>query len=176
MTKKQFGIIFTLLALIVCTALLAAKLNNGGLNDPTDLSQVLKTEDDKQKEDEKDAETISQKDFFIDARSARELTEAKEKQALKEITENKNATDAQKVDASAELTKVTKIQSQQQKIELNIINKGYKDALCEISSDQKKANIIVKAENGLSEKEGAVLQQIVQDASGIKEVQIEVKK
>ena len=172
MTKKQFGIIFTLLALIVCTALLAAKLNNEGLNDPTDLSQVLKAED----TNEEDAETISQKDFFIDARSARELNEAKEKQNLKEIAENKNATDAQKVDATAELTKITKIQSQQQKIELNIINKGYKDALCEISSDQKKANIIVKAENGLSEKEGAIIQQIVQDASGIKEVQIEVKK
>ena len=38
MTKKQLGIICTLLALIVCTAILAAKLNNGGLNDPTDLS------------------------------------------------------------------------------------------------------------------------------------------
>ena len=172
MTKKQFGIIFTLLALIVCTALLAAKLNNEGLNDPSDLSQVLKAEETK----EEDAETISQKDFFIDARSARELNEAKEKQNLKEIAENKNATDAQKVDATAELTKLTKIQSQQQKIELNIINKGYKDALCEISSDQKKANIIVKSENGLSEKEGAIIQQIVQDASGIKEVQIEVKK
>ena len=32
MTKKQVGIIFTLLALIVCTAILGAKLNNGGLN------------------------------------------------------------------------------------------------------------------------------------------------
>ena len=41
MTKKQCGIIFTLLALILCTGVLAAKLNNGGLNDPTDLSQVL---------------------------------------------------------------------------------------------------------------------------------------
>ena len=30
MTKKQVGIIFTLLALIVCTAILGAKLNNGG--------------------------------------------------------------------------------------------------------------------------------------------------
>lgn len=39
MTKKQCGIIFTLLALILCTGVLAAKLNNGGLNDPTDLSK-----------------------------------------------------------------------------------------------------------------------------------------
>ena len=36
MTKKQVGIRFTLLALIVCTAILGAKLNNGGLNDASD--------------------------------------------------------------------------------------------------------------------------------------------
>ena len=40
MTKKQCGIIFTLLTLILCVGMLAAKLNKGGLNDPTDLSQV----------------------------------------------------------------------------------------------------------------------------------------
>ncbi|MGG7176119.1 SpoIIIAH-like family protein [Clostridium paraputrificum] len=175
MTKKQFGIIFTLLALIVCTALLAAKLNEGGLNDPGDLSQVLSDEN-KNKDEEQDTETISQKDFFIDSRSEREHTDAKIVQNLKNIVENKNATDAQKVDASAELTKITKIQGQQSKIELNIKNKGYDDALCEITNDQSKANIIVKAPNGLSEKEGAIIQQIVQDASNIKDVSIEVKK
>lgn len=47
MTKKQCGIIFTLLALILCVGMLAAKLNNGGLNDPTDLSQVLSTDQSK---------------------------------------------------------------------------------------------------------------------------------
>ena len=175
MTKKQFGIIFTLLALIVCTALVAAKLNNGGLNDPGDLSQVL-SGDNTEKDDDKDTETISQKDFFIDSRSAREQNDAKTVQSLKGVVENKNATDAQKVDASAELTKIIKIQGQQNKIELNIKNKGYDEALCEITNDQTKANITVKAPNGVSEKEGAVIQQIVQDASNIKDVSIEVKK
>ena len=41
MTKKQMGIIFTLLALIVCTALLAGKLNKEGLNSPQNISDVL---------------------------------------------------------------------------------------------------------------------------------------
>ena len=40
MTKRQIGIICTLLALIVCTALLAAKLNEEGLNTPSDLNNV----------------------------------------------------------------------------------------------------------------------------------------
>lgn len=173
MTKKQFGIIFTLLGLIVCTALLAAKLNNQGLNDPGDLNASIITES---KEEEKDTETISQKDFFIDSRTEREQNDARTIQNLKDIAENKNATDAQKVDASAELTKLTKVQAQQNKIELNIKNKGYEDALCEITDNQTRANIMVKAPNGLTEKDGAVIQQIVQDASGIKEVSIDVKK
>lgn len=173
MTKKQFGIIFTLLGLIVCTALLAAKLNNQGLNEPGDLNASIITES---KEEEKDTETISQKDFFIDSRTEREQNDARTIQNLKDIAENKNATDAQKVDASAELTKITKVQAQQNKIELNIKNKGYEDALCEITDNQTRANIMVKAPNGLTEKDGAVIQQIVQDASGIKEVSIDVKK
>ena len=45
MTRKQFGIIFTLLGLIVCTAVLAAKLNSEGLNDPTDLASVFPVEE-----------------------------------------------------------------------------------------------------------------------------------
>ena len=175
MTKKQFGIIFTLLALIVCTAVLAAKLNNGGLNDPSDLSAALMN-DNKDKEEEKDTETISQKDFFIDSRTEREQNDARTTQSLKDIVDNKNATDAQKVDASAELTKLTKVQGQQNKIELNIKNKGYEDALCEITDNQTKANVVVKAPNGLTDKESAVIQQIVQDASGIKDVAIDVKK
>ena len=46
MNKKQFGIIFTLLGLIICVGLLATKLNNGGLNDPDGLSQAVARNDD----------------------------------------------------------------------------------------------------------------------------------
>lgn len=173
MTKKQFGIIFTLLALIVSTAVLAAKLNNGGLNDPGDLTAAIENEEENK---DQDKETLSTQDFFIDARSERELNDSKTIQTLKDIMDNNNATDAQKVDASAEYTKLTKIQSQQAKIETNIKNKGFEDALCEITDNQTKANIVVKAPNGLTEEEGAVIQQIVQDASGIKEVTIDIKK
>ena len=41
MTKKQFGIIFTLMALIVCVGVLSMKLNKNVLNDPTILEAVL---------------------------------------------------------------------------------------------------------------------------------------
>ena len=58
MTKRQIGIICTLLALIVCTALLAAKLNEEGLNTPSDLNNVLA-------ENYKETETEEEKDRTV---------------------------------------------------------------------------------------------------------------
>ena len=176
MTKKQAGIICTLLALIVCTALLATKLNNGGLNDPTDLSAIITTDNvDENKNDyEKNTETISTTDFFYNARSEKEQNDAKLSQNLKAIVDNQNTSQDQKKEASEKLQKIALKQGKESKIELEIKNKGYEDALCEISEDEHKANVIVKAEE-LSEEEGAVIQEIVQNASGIKEVTIEFK-
>ena len=197
MTKKQLGIICTLLALIVCTALLAAKLNNGGLNDPSDLSAALITDntnnsdsfssssDDKnsseKKSDDKNSsnsatETVSQRDFFYNARSEREQREASAIQQLKSISESKSATQEQKANATSELQKLTLRQEKEKAVESNVKNKGYDDCLCEISQDQTKASIVVQSASGLDEKAGAEIQEIVQNASNIKEVTIEVKK
>ncbi|MDS0527336.1 SpoIIIAH-like family protein [Clostridium sp. SHJSY1] len=178
MTKKQLGIICTLLALIVCTALLAAKLNNGGFNDPSDLSAALLTDDNNKTDNEenKDAETLSQTDFFIDARSEREQKDAATIQSLKTIADGTNTTTEQKASATSELQKVTLKQDKQKTIELNLKNKGYDDAICDISDDQKKASVIVKTTNSVTEKAGAEIQEIVQNASNIKDVSIEVKK
>lgn len=168
MTKKQAGIICTLLALIVCTALLAARLNNGGLNDPTDLSTIITN-------DVTDKETISSQDFFYNSRSEREQKDASLVQNLRAIVDNKNTSEDQKSEANKELQKIALKQDKQKTVELNIKNKGYEDAICEISDNQDKANIIIKATE-LNEKEGAVLQEIVQSSSNIKEVTIELKK
>lgn len=170
MTKKQVGIIFTLLALIVCTAVLGAKLNNGGLNDPTDLAGAIV------ENDNEDKETISQTDFFIDARSTREHNDASTIQGLKDVVENEKTSKEQKDSATAQITKITLRQSKQKTIETNIKNKGYSDAICEISDNGEKADIIVKTDNKLTEKEGAVIQEIVQNASGISDVNISSKK
>lgn len=168
MTKKQAGIICTLLALIVCTALLAARLNNGGLNDPTDLSTIITN-------DATDKETISNQDFFYNAKSEREQKDASLVQNLRTIVDNKNTSEEQKNEANKELQKIALKQDKQKTIELNIKNKGYEDAICEISDNQDKANIIIKATE-LIEKDGAVIQEIVQSSSNIKEVTIELKK
>ena len=176
MTKKQVGIIFTLLALIICTALLAGKLNTGGLNDPTDISAVLAEDnlnDENSATDE--TETMSTQDFFNLARSEREQKDAVVVQNLNELIDNQNTVDEQKVDATKELQKIILKQDKQKTVELNIKNKGYEDVLCEISEDQSKASVIVRADD-LDEKAGAVIQEIVQNASNIKEISIELKK
>lgn len=178
MTKKQAGIICTLLALIVCTALLAARLNNGGLNDPTDLSTIMLTEEDKNnidKEKEEETETLSTQDFFYNSRSEREQKDATTMQNLKAIVDNANTSEEQKVDANKEIQKITLKQDKQKTIELNLKNKGYEEALCEISENQDKASIIVKIDE-LSEGQGAEIQEIVENASNIKEVTIQSKK
>ena len=67
-------------------------------------------------------------------------------------------------------------QEKQNIIEQGIKNKGYEDSLCQISEDGRKASIIVKSENAITETQAAEIQEIVQNASGIKEVILEVKQ
>lgn len=184
MTKKQLGIICTLLALIVCVALLATKLNNGGLNDPSDLSTMLSANEETQTSNgadenpasEGDTQTISSQDFFYQSRSEREQKDAATVQSLKAIVDNSNTSNEQKASANTELQKLTMKQDKQKTIELNIKNKGYNDALCEISGDEKKASIIIQSDNHLTEKDSAEIQEIVQDVASIKDVTIEIKK
>ena len=170
MTKKQCGIIFTLLALILCVGVLAAKLNNGGLNDPTDLSQVLSTE----KANDQDTEALSQQNYFYDLRSSREQQDSATIQTLNSIISDANTSKAQKDEATKELTQKTMVKDSESRIELSIKNKGYEDALCRL--DSNKATVTVKSANSLQESETVAIQEIVQDVSKIKDVIIEVQK
>lgn len=172
MTKRQCGIIFTLLALILCVGMLAAKLNNGGLNDPTDLSQVLSTET--EKVNEEDTEVLNQQNYFYDARSEREQKDSVTIQKLNSIISDANTSKEEKAAANKELLQKTMVIDNEARIELSIKNKGYDDALCRL--DSNKATVIVKAPAGLQENETVAIQEIVQDVSKIKDVIIEVQK
>lgn len=170
MTKKQCSIIFTLLALILCVGVLAAKLNNGGLNDPTDLSQVLSTE----KVNEEDTEALNQQNYFYDSRSARDQQNSATIQTLNSIISDANTSKEQKDIATKELTQKTIGKDNESRIELSIKNKGYEDALCRL--DSNKATVTIKSSTGLKENETVAIQELVQDVSKIKDVIIEVQK
>lgn len=172
MTKKQCGIIFTLLALILCVGMLAAKLNNGGLNDPTDLSQVLSTET--EKINEEDTEALNQQNYFYDARSERDQQDSSTIQKLNSIISDANTSKEEKAAANKELLQKTMVKDNESRIELSIKNKGYEDALCRL--DSNKATVIVRSPAGLQESESVAIQEIVQDISKIKDVIIEVQK
>ncbi|OOM09197.1 SpoIIIAH-like family protein [Clostridium saccharobutylicum] len=178
MTKKQCGIIFTLLALILCVGMLAAKLNNGGLNDPTDLSQVLSTEnsnqDSNQNLTDSDKETMNQQNSFYDSRSSREQQDSATIQTLNSIISDKNTSKEQKDEATKELTKKAMVKDNEGRIELDVKNKGYEDALCMI--EDKKVTVVVKSQAPLQESDSVAIQEIVQNVSNIKDVIIETQK
>lgn len=169
MNKKQFGIIFTLLALVICVGLLTSKLNsNGLLNDPGDLEQVLA-----ENEDKKEEETSAQKDFFFDFRSEKAKKDQETVQNYKAIIADKNTSKEQKTRAEKELLEKTKQKNNENRIEMNIKNKGLEDVLCNI--DGSKAKIFVKAE-GIDQKLSLQIKEIVQDVANISDLSIEVKK
>ena len=174
MTKKQCGIIFTLLTLILCVGMLASKLNNGGLNDPTDLSQVLSSENVKSVDGNDDQETLNQNNYFYESRSSREQQDSSTIQSLKAIISDENTSQEKKDEATKELTKKTMMKDNEGRIELGIKNKGYEDALCML--DDNKATVIVKSSKPLAEKDSVEIQEIVQNVSKIKDVIIEVQK
>ncbi|GAB6170324.1 hypothetical protein JCM1393_27840 [Clostridium carnis] len=180
MNRKQFGIIFTLMALIVCVGVLAAKLNKTGYTDPTDLSEVLsqgstdeKKTPEKDTEKEKDKETLGAQDYFYSLRGEKEQKDAATMQQLNTIIADANTSQAQKDVATNQLTEKTMIRDKENRIVLNVKNKGFEDAICSI--DGNKVRIVVKAEE-LSEADNASIQEIAENVSSISDVIIEVKK
>lgn len=182
MTKKQMGIIFTLLALIVCTALLAGKLNNSGLNADEDLALVLSEQDlkdskgeEKDEESSKETATVAAADFIYEAISERDERVAETTQELNNQLNNPNIDENSKTAAAAELQKLTLRVDMERTIESALKNKGYEYSICMISQDDKKVDITIKADN-IDETESAIIQQVVENSSGIKDVTIQYIK
>ena len=176
MTKKQFGIIFTLMALIVCVGVLAAKLNKTGLNDPTDFSQVISQGTNENKDDEKkkdDKETLGAQDYFYSIRSDREKNTSVTIESLNTIINDTKTSQEQKDLASNELREKTMLADKESTIEVNVKSKGFEDALCSI--DGNKVRIFVRSDE-ISEADASMLQEIAENVSGISDVIIEVKK
>lgn len=177
MTKKQFGIIFTLMALIVCVGVLAMKLNSDGLVDPTDFSTVLNEKTDEESNEEvkedSDKETSSTQDNFYNIRIEKEQQDSTTIQDLNMIKDDENASQEQKDIAINELTEKTMIKDKEGRIELNVKNKGFEDVLCFIQDN--RVRVVVKTDE-LTAEDSSVIQEIVEDVSAISNVIIEPKK
>ncbi|MDU5110152.1 MAG: SpoIIIAH-like family protein [Clostridium sp.] len=174
MTKKQFGIIFTLMALIVCVGVIAAKINKTGLNDPTDFSQVISqqgTEEDKDKD--KDKETLGSQDYFFSLRSEKEKEDAITLQNLDALIADANTSQEAKDLATNNRLEKTTLMDKESRIEVGIKNKGYEDVLCSI--DGSKVRIVIKADE-LDDAATASIQEIAENVSGISDIIIDPKK
>lgn len=171
MTKKQFGIIFTLMALIVCVGVLSMKLNENGYNDPTSLEAVLKQNTDNTKTDTATEETLSTTEYFYSMRLTKEQQDEKYVNDMKAITEDANASQESKDIANNALVEKAKMQDQESRVESEIRNKGYEDALCMIN-DNKTVKVYVKVEDVLSEENSAVIKKVVEDITTLTDVDI----
>ncbi len=175
MTKKQFGIIFTLMALIVCVGVLAARLNKNGLNDAVGLDQVLAQNDDTTgSEKESDKETLSTQDYFYNMRSTKEQQDSVYVQEMQSIKDDQTASEEQKNAANEAIIEKTKIKDQESRVEADIKNKGYEDALCMI--DNGKVKVYVKVSEDISMENAALIKQAVVDITELQDVTILAKK
>lgn len=171
MTKKQFGIIFTLMALIVCVGVLSMKLNENGYNDPTSLEDVLSQNADNTKTDAATEETLSTTEYFYSMRSTKEQQDEKYVNDMKAITEDANASQESKDVANNALVQKAKMQDQESRVESEIRNKGYEDAICMIN-DNQTVKVYVKVEDVLSEENSAVIKKVVEDITTLTDVDI----
>ena len=171
MTKKQFGIIFTLMALIVCVGVLSMKLNENCYNDPTSLEAVLKQNTDNTKTDAATEETLSTTEYFYSMRLTKEQQDEKYVDDMKAITEDANASQESKDIANNALVEKAKMQDQESRVESEIRNKGYEDALCMIN-DNKTVKVYVKVEDVLSEENSAVIKKVVEDITTLTDIDI----
>lgn len=174
MTKKQFGIILTLMALIVCVGVLSMKLNEDGLTDPTDFGSVLAQNDDDKKTDDKEKETISTQDYFYNMRTEKDQQDAKYTQEMKSVTEDSSASQENKDIANNALIEKAKLMDQESRVEQDIKNRGFEDALCMI--DSNKVRIYVKVEEDLTNENSAIIQQVVEDITTLSDITITAKK
>ncbi len=173
MTKKQFGIIFTLMALIVCVGVIAARINKTGLNDPTDFSQVI-SQQGTDNEKDKDEETLGSQEYFYALRSEKDKKDAVTIQQLTELIANEQTSQEEKDLASNELRVKTMLKDKEGSVEVSIKNKGFEDVLCSIEGDNN-VRVVVKAEE-LTEADTVSIQEIVENITGISDVIIEPKK
>ena len=166
MTRKQMGIILTLMALIVCVGVLSMKLNENGLLDQqVGLESVLEKNDDSTKE------TLSTSEYFYSMRLTKEQQDEKYIDDMKAITEDVNASQESKDLANNALVEKTKMKDQESRVESEIRNKGYEDALCMIN-ENKMVKVYVKVDNVLSEEEAATIKKVVEDITTLNDVDI----
>lgn len=159
--KRKTIIIVTLVILIVAAGYVSTKYGQ--------VIKVDNNEDNKQigevnKTDSTTANNQVAAGYFIDEKIGRESQRGVNKQTLKDIIDNKNASKEAKTKAENQLLNIVKLSETEMIIEALIKSKNFDDAL--VLLEESKANVTVKAKNISAEQVNQV-KTIVCRESGI---------
>ncbi|TCO68425.1 SpoIIIAH-like family protein [Caldanaerobacter subterraneus] len=161
MRKRLIAIVS--LILLIATAFV---LNYGYTEKKVDNAKNSSTQEVSQKAVETSAYTQGKyiaSGIFTAYREEREINRSRSIDALKEIVENKNTSQATRDEAQKQIIKLTEITNQEMIIENLIKAKGFQDAVVMI--DNGIVNVIVQADK-LSEEEVAQIVEIVSRQTG----------
>jgi hypothetical protein len=169
MNKKQAGIIVTLLALIVCAGILAARVNG-----PLDVSSEISSSASDTSARGVSKTTNGNSDYFASARLDRTNSDASLLASWKTIMEDKNIAQAQKENSDKLYTAKTTAIAKENEIEQVLKGKGFTDAICFID-DNNKARIIIKAKD-VSDQDRKKIKDVVSSVAKISNVEIETRQ
>lgn len=171
MNKKQAGIIVTLLALIVCAGILAAKVNG-----PLEVtSNNFGDENGTITFNSETTETSA--NYFSTQLDVKEQNDAMALANLRAVAEDKSISEAQRTAASESYAKMVVAQDQEQKIQQHLKSKGFSDVICYIENDYTKARIVLKTDaKELADKDGRVIKDVVQSVAKINNVEVELRQ
>ena len=93
---------------------------------------------------------------------------------MQSIKDDQTASEEQKNAANEAIIEKTKIKDQESRVEADIKNKGYEDALCMI--DNGKVKVYVKVSEDISMENAALIKQAVVDITELQDVTILAKK
>lgn len=161
--RKRLIAIVSLILLIA----IAFVLNYGYTEKKVDNAKNSSTQEVSQKAVETSAYTQGKyvaSGIFTAYREEREVNRSRSIDALKEIVENKNTSQATRDEAQKQIIKLTEITNQEMIIENLIKAKGFQDAVVMI--DNGIVNVIVQADK-LSEEEVAQIVEIVSRQTGV---------
>lgn len=171
MNKKQAGIIVTLLALIVCAGILAARVNG-----PLEVANSSFSEDGGLLTLNKES-TETSANYFATQLDVKEQNDAIALANLRAMAEDKTLAEAQRTAASESYAKMVVAQDYEQKIQQHLIGKGFENVICYLENDYTKARVVIKyTENELSEKDGKVIKDVVQSVAKINNVEVELRQ
>ncbi|ERI91330.1 hypothetical protein HMPREF1982_03289 [Clostridiales bacterium oral taxon 876 str. F0540] len=165
MNKKQAFIIATLLVLIVCAGVLAARVNSPLYVDSSEIST---------KTNAQAGDKNSKGDFFTESRLNRDQERAKMLPTYQTIINDPTSSKEAKDKMTAQLKSLTSNTENEQKIENALKGKGYEDSFCQIMDE--KVTVYVKTKDKLTDKQTKEIKNIVLGATKIKDVEIAMKQ